>query len=95
MINVSVALAQCVIHSPVEDEDLLLLPGVGDLKLDKFIIRTQLLHGFQEMCMKELRDCSYLHVGDHDAVDVGGEAVQLDAHLERRAGLHSQVLVYQ
>ena len=64
-------------------------------KLDKFIIRTQLLHGFQEMCMKELRDCSYLHVGDHDAVDVGGEAVQLDAHLERRAGLHRQVLVDQ
>ena len=47
------------------------------------------------MCMKELRDCSYLHVGDHDAVDVGGEAVQLDAHLERRAGLHRQVLVDQ
>ena len=54
-----------------------------------------MVYGFQDIGKKELQNCSYLHVGDHDAVDVGGEAVQLDAHLERRAGLHGQVLVDQ
>ena len=41
------------------------------------------------------KNCSCLHVGDHDAVDVGGEAVQLDAHLERRSGLHGEIFVNQ
>ncbi len=35
------------------------------------------------------------HVGDHDPVDVGGGAVQLDAHLQRGAGLHGQLVVDQ
>jgi hypothetical protein len=53
-------------HVPVEDENLLLIPGVRDL-----------------------------HVGDHDAVDVGRATVETNVHLQRRPGLHGQVVVDQ
>ena len=62
-------------------------------KMDEFILSSAPF--LQEIDKKELLNCSYLHVGDHDAVYVGGEAIQLDAHLERRTGLHGQVLVDQ
>ena len=35
------------------------------------------------------------HIGDHDAVDVGGQVVQVDLHVERGARLHYELVVNQ